>query len=124
MKHAQKLARAPGAGAAGSLTGAFTYGKGTMLSQAYTKGKDGLPCPRNYSRGSASYRAWAQGRAEAKPKCKVPACKANTGNAAARSRPRRETSQLVCGGCGHFRTIHGPRGCTARGCSCELKGVQ
>jgi hypothetical protein len=41
------------------------YGAGTRLSEAYTAGRDGLPCPRHYAEPSSLTRqAYERGRAE------------------------------------------------------------
>lgn len=41
------------------------YGAGTRLSDAYTMGRDGQPCPRYCAeKTSAAYKAWKRGRDE------------------------------------------------------------
>lgn len=46
-------------------TNPHVYGAGTRLSEAYTIGRDGLPCPRHYAeKGSLTRQAWQRGRNE------------------------------------------------------------
>lgn len=45
--------------------GPYVYGGGTRLSNAYTVGRDGLPCPQWAAEpSSAAHKAWKQGRDE------------------------------------------------------------